>query len=91
MKPDPATCRWLARYFGDVCRNRATHPSLIRLSEEESRKLAMLRDIKLEAGERFTAFVEPPCHPCDGCGYQPITPRTPAWDDPGEDEKEEAK
>ena len=36
-------------------------------------------------------FFEPKCQPCRSCGYQPITPRTPAWYDPGEDEKEEAK
>lgn len=66
MNPDPKTCRWLDRYFGDVCRHPTGEP----------------------AGPWF---FEPKCQPCRSCGYQPITPRTPAWDDPGEDEKEEAK
>jgi len=26
------------------------------------------------------------CKRCEGCGYEPITPNTPAWDDDGEDE-----
>jgi hypothetical protein len=25
-------------------------------------------------------FIEPPCEPCDGCGYEPITKDSPAWD-----------
>lgn len=28
---------------------------------------------------------EPTCKRCEGCGYEPITPNTPAWDDDGED------
>lgn len=30
-------------------------------------------------------FREPTCKRCDGCGYEPITPDTPAWDEDGED------
>lgn len=65
MKPDPATCRWLDRYFGDVCRHPTGEP-------------------------QGPWFYEPKCQPCRSCGYQPITPRTPAWDDPG-NEKEKKK
>lgn len=25
-------------------------------------------------------FVEPACHKCEGCGYEPIGPDAPAWD-----------
>ena len=32
-----------------------------------------------------TVLCEPTCKRCDGCGYEPITPNTPAWDDDGED------
>lgn len=29
----------------------------------------------------MTIFAEPKCLRCDGCGYEPITPDAPAWDD----------
>ena len=32
-------------------------------------------------------FVEPKCQRCAGCGYEPITPDAPAWDDPAESEE----
>jgi hypothetical protein len=28
-------------------------------------------------------FLEPKCLRCAGCGYEPTTPETPAWDDEG--------
>lgn len=30
-------------------------------------------------------FIEPQCKRCNGCGYEPITPETPAWDDDGKE------
>jgi hypothetical protein len=64
-RPNPMDCRWLDRYFGNVCRN-PKNPSRI-----------------LAGGVML--FVEPPCQPCRSCGFQPITPKTPAWDDPGDE------
>ena len=61
-------CRWLDRYFGTVCRNKKTHPNVMRLDNGA------------------TVFCEPSCKRCAGCGYEPITPDAPAWDDDGEDE-----
>ena len=69
MKPNPKTCRWLDRYFGDVCR-----------------RWPGIYDTPMGV-----ICTEPPCKPCLSCGYQPITPETPAWDDPGEDTKEETE
>ena len=91
MKPDPATCRWLDRLFGDVCRNRTTHPSQVLLTPDESAAVAKRMGRPWKEGVQMISFVEPPCRPCDECGYQPITPRTPAWDDPGDGEKEKTK
>ena len=55
-------CRWLDRYFGDVCRNTTTHPSVFKMSDGTC------------------MHVEPCCRRCKGCGYEPTTPTTPAWD-----------
>lgn len=62
-RPNRKDCRWLDRYFGDVCR---AAPGIV----------------KLPTG--VTVCFEPPCKPCKTCGYQPITPKTPAWDDQGD-------
>lgn len=35
--------------------------------------------------DRTTVLCEPSCTRCEGCGYEPITPNTPAWDDDVED------
>jgi hypothetical protein len=39
----------------------------------------------IEDNIAFYPFCEPSCKRRDGCGYEPITPDTPAWDDDGED------
>lgn len=80
---NPHTCRWLDRYFGNVCRNEQTHPSERRTEKDKTVTLMDGRTIAIPAGTVF--FCEPECRPCEGCGYEPITPTTPAWDDPGEE------
>lgn len=64
-RPDRRKCRWLDRYFGDVCRNEETHPS------------------RIFAPGTGVVFIEPGCDPCEGCGFEAITPETPAWDAKG--------
>lgn len=84
MTPDPKTCRWLDRLFGNVCRNRATHPNVVTFTEEQTREMRARLGLPPAHG-RDEAFVEPLCTPCANCGYQPITPATPAWDADGEE------
>ena len=33
-----------------------------------------------EVRNGYPIWFEPLCKRCDGCGYEPITPQTPAWD-----------
>ena len=39
----------------------------------------------MRLGDVIIVFREQTCKRCAGCGYEPITPNTPAWDDDVED------
>ena len=78
-EPSPSNCRWLDRYFGDVCRNERTNPSRTTTSEDITLRATDGKEIVIPAGSAL--FAEPKCKRCEGCGYEPISPDKPAWDE----------